>query len=147
MATMKVLVRPARSGDWLGVWEIEQTLPHPWDITHHKEFMAHDRSCTYVCENGEHVLGFVSATVMPGYVDVERVGVSADARRLGVGRGMLESLEGWFLGRKRTQMHAVVGERDLPVQLFLRACGWEYRKSIAWGDTDDEYLFVKAVSK
>ena len=140
---MKVLVRPVRKGDWKRVLAIEDTLLNPWDMQDHREFLHPDRNCTYVATDGREVFGFVSATVMPGYVLVERLAVAEEYRVCGVGRGLLDSLEHWFATDRCRQIQCVVSEYAVATQVFLRACGWKWVKSVRWGDEGEEYLMVK----
>jgi ribosomal protein S18 acetylase RimI-like enzyme len=111
---------------------------------------------TYVADGDGHLFGFVCATVMPTHVLVERVAVDQAYRRVRVGTGLLDSLEHFFMPQqgsaapqdrtvtaKRKQMQAVVNEWAVDQQLFLRACGWKWVKTVRWGREPEEYVMVK----
>ena len=140
---MQLLVRPVQKGDWRAVLRVESTVTNPWDIEDHRDFLRQKRNATYVVTDGEALFGFVSVTVMPTHVLVERMAVVAEARKLGVGRGLLDSLEEFYVTPKRRQMQAVVSEYDLGTQLFFKSRGWTWAKTTRWADEMDEYLFVR----
>lgn len=140
---MQLLVRPVQKGDWRAVLRVESTVTNPWDIEDHRDFLRQKRNATYVVTNGEALFGFVSVTVMPTHVLVERLAVVAEARRLGCGSILIDAVRELHVTPKRRQMQAVVSEYDLGTQLFFKACGWKWAKTTRWADEVDEYLFVR----
>lgn len=140
---MQLLVRPVQKGDWRAVLRVESTVTNPWDIEDHRDFLRQKRNATYVVTDGEALFGFVSVTVMPTHVLVERLAVVSEARRLGCGSILIDAVRELHVTQKRRQMQAVVSEYDLGTQLFFKACGWKWAKTTRWADEVDEYLFVR----
>jgi GNAT superfamily N-acetyltransferase len=149
MAQNRLVVRNARKADALGVQHVEQLLDgERWDARRHRRFADAPPNCTSVAVVGAHVYAFACVTVGRREVLVERLAVLPVARRQGVGAFLLACVESSFLKDRRSVMQAVVGERDLDDQLFLRAVGWRCVKTLVpVRDEGDYYLFEKKAEK
>lgn len=98
----------------------------------------------------DRVVGFVVYELLPATIKVLNLAVDPDARRHGVGRQIVANLTRKLSARRRSALEAVVCERSVPAQLFLRACGLRAVATLHrhFADReDDAYLFRFALPR
>jgi [ribosomal protein S18]-alanine N-acetyltransferase len=110
--------------DFPDVLEIERHCQaRPWDRQALDLMLRHDGLITYVAEHGPRVVGYLLADRCCSSFELIRLGVHPEFRRRAVGRQLMARLAA-HLSARRTRLAATVPERDLAMQLFLKACGF-----------------------
>lgn len=78
-----------------------------------------------VIEQDDEILGFVAYQLSDSHIELLRIGVHLEHRRMGVGTRMLQRLAGKIIHSKRDHIACDVPERNLAAQLFLQNSGFE----------------------
>jgi len=109
------------------VMAIEQaSFVYPWAMHDMTRCLKEPRCFGKVAVEGDQVIGYMVYDLSPGRIQLLNLAVACDCRRQGVGRAMIDHLKhklGCY-NTKRTVLGATVWERNLPGQLFFRACGF-----------------------
>jgi ribosomal protein S18 acetylase RimI-like enzyme len=96
-----------------------------------------------VAEHGGRVVGYMVYELFPDRIELLRLAVDPDARRLGVGRQLMRKLAGKLSTRKRNRIGVHVRESLLPAHLFFRDCGFAATRVVRGHfDGEDAYRFV-----
>lgn len=106
-----------------------------------------------VAEGGQHEIGTDAWPPLQGFMVYElhqsrlhilNFAVATEARRLGVGRQMIEKLTSKLSTQRRTRITLEVRDSNLPAQLFFKAMGFQAVTVLRsyYSDCDeDAYLF------
>jgi ribosomal protein S18 acetylase RimI-like enzyme len=106
--------------EWWGGRPTAATLP--------KLFFVHFRETTFVVEDGDELLGFLSALASQTYLDevyCQAVAVHPEHRRKGLGRALYERLFEVAREHGRPVVSCVVEPADQGVTAFHRELGFE----------------------
>lgn len=127
------------------VLAIEQlAFPDPWQEDDFIKCLKRRDCIGMVAEDSETgmVVGFMIYHLPKGKIRLENLAVHPDFRRMGIGRKMIEKLQG-KLGSKRRSLSMVVRETNLPTQLFFRSCGCRAVNILrGYYDNTDEDAYV-----
>jgi ribosomal-protein-alanine N-acetyltransferase len=78
-----------------------------------------------VIEQEDESLGFMVYQLSASHIELLRLGVHAEHRRMGVGTRMIQRLAGKIVHSKRDHIACEVAERNVAAQLFLRNSGFK----------------------
>jgi ribosomal protein S18 acetylase RimI-like enzyme len=133
---VSVVIRNAEPGDhprvacvvdeWWAGGRTAPTLP--------RLFFVHFRETTFVAEEGDELLGFLSACASQTYLDelyCHAVGVHPGHRRVGLGRALYERLFEVAREHERPVVSCVVEPGDQGTIAFHRELGYEVVGEIA----------------
>jgi GNAT superfamily N-acetyltransferase len=88
------------------------------------------RRTVLVAERGGAVVGMITGQLLVSTAEggpavlAEDLVVAEPARGAGLGRALVEALEGWARGRGATRVQLLVDEENLPALGFYRRLGW-----------------------
>jgi [ribosomal protein S18]-alanine N-acetyltransferase len=97
-----------------------------------------------VAEYGEQVVGFIVYSLHKTKLDILNVAVHPDFQRQGVGRQLLQKLQGKLSPQRRTRLTTAIRETNLSAQLWMKDCGFtcvQISKEMYDDTTEDAYLF------
>ena len=109
--------------DMSDVYAIDQHCTSPWKEVDFTDALSQRETIGMVIESGDEVLGYMVYQLGEKQIMLVRIGVRKDHRRAGLGRLMIEKIKSKLSPAKRDTLAAVVRERHLDLQLFLRGCG------------------------
>lgn len=114
--------------DMPDVLRIEQeSYVEPWS---EEDFLnaLRQRNCIgMVCESEKRILGFMIYELFKDRIDVLKMAVEHQSRRLGVGTSMVDRLSAKLHNQRRRCAKLVVSDSDLHAHLFLKSCGFSAR--------------------
>lgn len=122
----------------------ESSYESPWC---EEEFISclRQRNCIgMVAERDDQVVGFMIYELHQKRIHLINLAVHANHRRKGVGLAMISRLEGKLSPERRSRITCEIRERNVPGQLFLRACGFRaisVLREFYEDCNDDAYLF------
>lgn len=134
-------------------WKIRRDLPavleidalsfvRPWT---EEEFLAilRERSIIgQVVEIGERVVGYVIYRLRPASLELLRLAVHPDCRRIGCGGIILRKLRSKLSPGRRERIDVIVPESALPMQLLLRDHGFRATQVLrGWCGDEDAFDF------
>ena len=92
------------------------------------------------------VVACLFSSAIPSGRRVDIIAVDPDHQRTGIGRLLLKRLR-QSLSRlpESTEIHVLIRESLLPVQLFFRACGFHGVQTIPADGAEPQYLFAMTV--
>ena len=131
---MDFTIREATLSDAPAIRELsEQELgyPYPLEATAQKlaALLASGRDKVFVAVLEEAVAGYVHASsydvlYAPHMKNIMGIAVSADCRRHGIGRALLEQVELWAAHDGAAGIRLVSGSERLDAHAFYRRCGY-----------------------
>lgn len=111
--------------DMREVLEIEnQGFGTPWSEKDFLIALRDRRTIGLVAVQHSKVLGFVVYELHRGRLQLINFGVAMNQRRAGIGRQMIERLKEKLINQHREEIRIEVHERNLDIQLFLKAMGF-----------------------
>lgn len=120
-------IRPMDLGDWPAVWDLHAEHAAPleplWRILRMPADKPHKIS-GLVAYDGPHVVGYAMYHTADKRAEVLSLVVSEPRRRLGIGVRLLGRVVQAAAGKHLQDARCIVDDRNLPAQLWLRACGW-----------------------
>lgn len=120
-------IRTMDLGDWPAVWDLhaEHAAPLPpiWRLLHQLADRPH-RVQGLVAYDGPAVVGYAMFRTIDKRCEALSVVVSEPRRRLGIGVRLLGRVVQAAAGKHSQCAVCIVDERNLPAQVWLRACGW-----------------------
>jgi ribosomal-protein-alanine N-acetyltransferase len=119
-----------------------------WSSEEFDRFAAQAATGGLLVQCGRRLAGFLlyALHVEEVAVTLVAVHVAPAQRRRGIGSALLAELGRRLQAAGMTRVHALVGERDLPAQLFLRANGFRAVRVLPAafaGGADDGYCFER----
>lgn len=134
-------------------WSLDQKCfedGEAYDRETFRDLMTHRNAICLKAVAGERMAGFVIGVVEPdrtGHVVV--LGVSPDWRRRGVGRGLMQQLEGVFAERGVRLVHLEVRTTNGAAQTLYHGLGFTIagRRLSYYTNGDDGFLMVKSVNR
>lgn len=121
---MSLLIRTR----WLILADLDAVLaierasfPHPWTWGEFLNALRQPQGCGMVAQRGDAILGYMVYALALNGIVLWNLAVAPQYRRQGIGMGLLQVLRAKC---QRGVIEAAVAERNLPAQLFLRACGY-----------------------
>lgn len=105
------------------VAEIDQHCTSPWKAVDFTDALRQREAIGMVVEKNDLVLGYMIYNLEEKQLLLKRIGVHKEYRHLGVGGFLMEKLKSKLKVGGRSTLAAVVRERHLDLQLFLRKCG------------------------
>lgn len=126
------------------VMGIEKHSKDPWTEDDFLRALREGNCVCIVAEIGERVVGFLVYFIRNKEIEVINVGVHPVCYRNGIGRLLIDRMKRKLekKGRERITVH--VHERNLAVQLWLKACGFRavgIKRNYYPDDRDDAYQF------
>lgn len=117
--------------DMKEVAQIEaESFGSPWGVEDFLTCLRQQNCIGMVAVNGnDKIVGFMVYTLESGhtpksnYMTLIDLAVAPKWRHCGVGRQFLETLARKAASQRRTHCQIIVAERNVPAQLWLRACG------------------------
>lgn len=139
-------------------WMIRRDMPEVLAIEHasyefpwcEEEFLRvlRQRNCIgMVAECGERVVGFMIYELHKARLQVLNLAVSADYRRMGVGRQMVAKLVGKLSSHRRTRIALQIRESNLDAQVYFRALDFRAVEVVreAYEDTGEDAYVLQYV--
>lgn len=137
-------------------WMIKRDIPNammidgasfrfPWAEEDWKASTGKAHQIQLVAEVDHTIAGFVAYELRYHSIEILRLAVSPEWRRLGIGRELVDRLIGKLHPGRRELLKVFVHERHLPSQLFFRDCGFRAERVVRefYEDTnDDAYLMT-----
>lgn len=147
---MNVEIRWMIMNDLDRVLEIERdSFAAPMESSEFRAALRKRNTIGVVAETYDRdVIGFAIYELHTQYLLLRRLAVDAPFRWNGVGREFVEKLKRKLShktpGSKRNTLSTFVGERNLPAQLFFRACGFRAvdivsPDSLGLASSDEDY--------
>lgn len=138
--------------DMRDVLEIENAqFEQPWSEDHFTEYLRQRNCIGLVAEYSNEILGFVLYLLENGWFEILNFAVDPAFEREGIGTAMIAKLKGKAIGEgllapeypHRDTIRLNVGERNLDMQYFLAAQGFEARSVIRdhYDNGDDAFRF------
>lgn len=123
-----------------------ESFDEPWS---HEDFVSYLRIQSVIGmvatsrETGD-VLGYMVYQLCDNRISLWRVAVKPDYRRRGIGRQMIDKLISKLQRHKRSKLTHLVPESNLQAQLFLKALGLRYRKTVRHRnmEPDEDSLYL-----
>lgn len=117
-------------------------FPDPWTLEDFMECLRDRTTIGLVAEWGELVVGYMLYRLHRRRIDILNLAVDPGRRRRGVGSQLIGRLVAKMPTGKWRFIAATVRERNLPAQLFLRACGFRACCVLhgAYDGVEDGYL-------
>lgn len=150
-APLSVNIRWLIRADMPEVLAIEQeSFEFPWREADFMNCLRQRNCIAMVAEwidgktKWDRVAGFVIYELHKTRLHVLNLAVAGDLRRRGVGRALVEKLQGKLNAAHRTKLQLEVRERNKDAQLFFRAHGFRAVKTLRnyYEDSDeDAYVF------
>ena len=112
--------------------------PDAWDEEAFLCCMRKHDCVAVVAEAEGRVAGYCVYRLKKRSLELVRMAVLPGRRRHGIGAAMMARLAGKLAEHKRTSLEALVPERMLEAQLFLRSCGLRWEQTVADDGTGPE---------
>jgi ribosomal protein S18 acetylase RimI-like enzyme len=147
--TRRLTIRRIMRSEWARLWRF--TCRHgrsAWAPEQFSRFIDDEMTSGLLMECGRRLIGLLLYQVRPAEMTLVLIGVyvARDRRRRGVGSSLMGELARHLQVAGRGRVVALISERDLISQLFLRANGLRAIRILraACSDgADDGYLFEK----
>lgn len=121
----------------------ESSAPTPWPAAQFRvELSKAHMTCLAATLDDGRIVGYAMVRIGHVKATVTDMLVHADHRRQGVGRQLLKCVDAKLLVGSRKAIELVVGERNLGVQNFLKACGIRGEFIPGDGDRDGFVIFL-----
>lgn len=105
--------------------DLEQTTAHPATLDELRE-VSRQRNCiSMVAEHGVKVVGYFIYELHKHKLIIRHFAVDPDYQRRGVGRAMIEKLQGKLSFNRRNRIVRIERETNTDGLLFLKAMGFE----------------------
>lgn len=129
------------------VLAIERTVfDFPWSKADFENALR-QRNCIGMVAEGprDRVLGFMVYELYKAHLHLLNIAVCPECRRHGIGRAMLANLKGKLELQRRRQITLEIRERNLPGQLWLKACGFRAVNMLHdfYDDTDESAIVMQ----
>jgi ribosomal-protein-alanine N-acetyltransferase len=139
-------VRFAEESDLRGLLRVERSTRQAeyWNASDFRTALRHPKIRLVLVELNGRVIGYVAVEVRSRHLAIRALAVHKDSQRQGVGSSLVAVVQRHFGPNSRDLVVAVVREEDLPVQQFLKACGFRCKKVVrdAYEDpSDNAYVF------
>ena len=107
------------------VLEIEnESFEYPWNEQQVVDFLrVRNQICRLMTIN-DLVVGYLFYSIHKDSFGVENIAVAKEYRRLGVGSGLVWRLVSRLHSERRSHVHCIVRESNLPAQQFFRGIGF-----------------------
>ncbi len=116
--------------DLTEILQIEETsFVQPWskaDLEAHLK--RRDTVIAMVAECGERIVGYYLHELARNKIELLRIAIRKDMRRLGIGSTIMDKLKTKLRVGERDKLTLTVSERNLPAHLFFKATGWRATK-------------------
>lgn len=96
-----------------------------------------------VDKNTKEILGLICLAIKPKLVLLLHIAVRKQFQRQGVGKRLLQQAELIMSRSKRSYMVALVPERDLTSQLFLRSSGFRWVRTLDSRSTEEQKYLMR----
>lgn len=104
---------------------IERNLADPWSDEKILALLRARNVIGMVVEDeADRVIGYMIYSLHRKRIHLERIAVYLADRKKGAFRAMIDKLRGKLDAHRRTSVSAVVDERNLPLLLAMKACGF-----------------------
>lgn len=156
-----IFVHSANQRDLNAIFEIDlRTYDYPLSYIEIKELLtSKEHFCVIASDDAHCVVGFAifKKHMADGYLEIERIGVKAKSRHLGIGTRLLQAGDDYSFSNKLHEMFIIVPEtKCLPgdpddVSRWLRASGFKavlplYKEQFKmYGRTVDGIKFTRCV--
>lgn len=125
MSAIRVYVRWLIRRDMPEVIAIEkESFEFPWLEKDFLRCLRQGNCVGIVAEHENHVAGFMIYILNKTWIDIWNFAVASEYRRRGVGWQMVSKLISKLSLQGQTCIMLEVREKNLPAQLFFRACGF-----------------------
>jgi ribosomal-protein-alanine N-acetyltransferase len=122
----------------------EEEFQYAWTEEDFLEFLRLRNNIGLVADIGGVVVGYIFYTIHALSLHIKNVAVSRQSQRRGIGRLMIEKIQGKLAEQRRHTLRATVIEDNLEAQLFFKAMGFRHHKTL-FGHFDnldrDGYVF------
>jgi [ribosomal protein S18]-alanine N-acetyltransferase len=113
-------IRTLIASDVDAVLKLEARTPEAphWNRVDYERILAsHDEKASraaWIAAEGSDLIGFVVGHLIAGVCEVESIVVASFARRLGIGKSLLDTLAGWALasGAQKLELEVRAGNRS-----------------------------------
>lgn len=95
----------------------------PWSYGDFIETIRQHNICLFVATHEDIVLAYVVAEFSKHSMELLAFAVRPEFQRAGIGHAMIDDMKRRIGGERKT-MQAIVRERNLDAQLFLKSCGF-----------------------
>lgn len=123
--TERPIVRPAIDADPADMAVIDRlAFESRWEVGDFKRFLVQPKSIGFVAERDDRVVGYALVNSFDSRLQLVRIAVHPRHWDTGVGQSLLRLLKSGLRREGRTRILADVSDRNLPAQMFLKACGF-----------------------
>jgi ribosomal protein S18 acetylase RimI-like enzyme len=109
--------------DMAQVIALDQINDYSWPEVDFLDALRERDTIGMVFEKNDIILGYMIYRLEEKQITLVRLAVLEEIRRQGVGRALVEKMKTKLAAKRRGTLSVTVRERQLGVQLFLRACG------------------------
>lgn len=100
------------------------SFDHPWPEEEFITVLRQRNAIGMVVEHDDTIVGFMLYELHSSTIKLLNFATSTKFRRRGVGRAMIEKLDGKLSAQRRTRIITHVRETNLSAQLFFKAIGF-----------------------
>ncbi len=124
--TARPIIRPAIDSDIPALAAIDRlAFESRWEIADFRNFLHQLRGVGFIAERNDQVIGYALCESFETRLQLVRIAVHPRHWGTDVGRSLLRLLKSGLRAEGgRQRILAEVNERNLPAQMFLRACGF-----------------------
>lgn len=108
-------------------------------------FLRKKNNIGMVAESGDEIVGHCLYGLQRDCIHIASLAVAPGLCRQGIGRQMIERLKDKLGNHRRSSLMAIVRERNVDAQLFLRSMEFDWTETIRSqysGCADDAYAFM-----
>lgn len=103
----------------------QEAFEFPWSEDDFVRCMRIRNVIGLVAESNEQVIGYILYEICQNRLHILNIAVSAENRRKGVGRAILDHIKAKLDNDVRSRLLLEVRERNLPAQMFFRSQGFQ----------------------
>lgn len=113
-------IRHVITKDLAALVSIDENSDDSWGTDEFKVFKKPAENILLVAEIDNHIVGFILFTLQKKRAKLEKLVITEILRRRSLGSQLIDKIKRDFLKQERVGIFVEVGERNLPIQLFLR---------------------------
>ena len=146
------VIRPSVMEDAAALAEIErECFSEPWSMGAIQSTLATDSACffTAIEEDTGMIVGYVGMLIAADIGEIINVAVTSACRRRGIGRRLLDALDGVADEKHLSELQLEVRASNAPAIALYTALGYEIagrRKNFYRKPTEDALLMNKSLS-